>query len=144
MSWSSPYLNQKLATSGLNILRSTAPTVFIFVITLYGVQKFSAINWGQIIELQMWMYLIVFIAGWGNKDFLLRKYSASPQLIARNFSRSATTRLFLLVPSLAFFFFYSALRYNLAYLAKYFPIISNSRFTASPLFKSLKLVCSIV
>ncbi len=108
MSWSSPYLNQKLATSGLNILRSTAPTVFIFVITLYGVQKFSAINWGQIIELQMWMYLIVFIAGWGNKDFLLRKYSASPQLIARNFSRSATTRLFLLVPSLAFFFFYSA------------------------------------
>ena len=98
MSWSSPYLNQKLATSGLNILRSTAPTVFIFVITLYGVQKFSAINWGQIIELQMWMYLIVFIAGWGNKDFLLRKYSASPQLIARNFSRSATTMLFLLVP----------------------------------------------
>ncbi len=67
------------------------------------VKKLGSEQWGDIVLLQLAYYLITTITAWGNKDYLLVQYNASPNKISSLWQKSFITRgLFLLVPAVVF------------------------------------------
>lgn len=89
----------------LNITRSFAVPGFNFFIALLGVKFLGESVWGEFIQVLLWIYLAVFIANFGNKDFLVREYSQKPSSISQTFFTNLIFRsIFLLLPLLLFIF----------------------------------------
>ena len=68
-----------------NIARTFAVPGFNFLTAIVGVKFLGESNWGDFVQLLLWVYLVVFIANFGNKDFLLRAYSKMPSNINKIF-----------------------------------------------------------
>lgn len=56
--------------------------------------------WGQITVLQLYMYLATQFCAWGNKDFLMKRFSENPSQIPTLWMDSFSARFFLLVPAI--------------------------------------------
>ena len=78
-----------------------------FGITVLGIKMYGGHSWGEVINIQLWSFFVVFLANWGNKEFLLRKFSTSPSSISGLFSSFFVTRTWLLLACLPFFYFFS-------------------------------------
>ena len=97
----------KLLKIILNIARSLAMPISNFLIAIVGVKYLGKENWGDFIQVLLWIYFVVFIANFGNKDFLLRLYSKNPSTIYSHFSKSFFSRIVFLSLAVVLFFFFS-------------------------------------
>lgn len=91
----------------LNIARTFAVPGFNFLVALIGVKFLGKENWGGFVQLLIWVYLVAFIANFGNKDFLIREYSKKPSSIDQAFFSSLISRSIFLILSLILFLFFS-------------------------------------
>ncbi len=97
----------KLFKIFLNIARSLSVPIFNFLITIIGIKYLGKENWGDFIQVLLWIYFVVFISNFGNKDYLLRTYSKKPSKIYRDFSIAFVSRTVFLLLSLFLFLFFS-------------------------------------
>tara|TARA_R110002126_G_scaffold157104_1_gene304594 strand:+ start:21048 stop:22184 length:1137 start_codon:yes stop_codon:yes gene_type:complete len=88
----------------LNIFRSFSLPIFSFTLSILGIRFFGKQNWGEFIFVLTIINFFAFLGNFGNKDFLLRKYSNNPSNIVTYFSSSFSSRIFLLLASLSLFF----------------------------------------
>ena len=91
----------------LNTARSVAPQVLNFLVALIGLKYLGKESWGDFIHILIWIYFVTFIANFGNKDFLLKKYSQNPSKIYTLFFTSFFSRTLFLILSIVFLFFFS-------------------------------------
>ena len=97
----------KLLTIGANTLQGFTNPVCNFLIIVFGIKTFGKENWGSFITVMIWVLFTTFILSWGNRDYLLRKFSKSPARIYYNFYSNLFTRGLLLPITLVFFYFFS-------------------------------------
>jgi O-antigen/teichoic acid export membrane protein len=90
----------------LNIARSLAVPCFNFLIAIIGVKYLGKNNWGDFIQILLWIYFVAFIANFGNKDFLLREFSKSPASLDRSFFLNLISRSLLLSLSFILLLFF--------------------------------------
>lgn len=90
----------------LNIARSLAVPGFNFLIAIIGVKYLGKNNWGDFIQILLWIYFVAFIANFGNKDFLLREFSKSPASLDRTFFLNLISRSLLLTLSFILLLFF--------------------------------------
>jgi len=91
---------------GINAIRGFSAPVFNFLIALFGIKFFGKEDWGTMINALLSIFLIVFILSWGNKDYLIRKYSKDPAKIYSAFYSNFFTRSLLLPLALLLFLFF--------------------------------------
>ncbi|MFZ4671566.1 MAG: hypothetical protein ACOYLT_06095 [Flavobacterium sp.] len=91
----------------INTLRQVLLSVFNMVIPFMVVQHLSKEIWGEFVSLLLYSLLVTQIINWGNKEYLLRKFSETPSTIKVDFSSILLTRfpLVLLFSLVGFFFF---------------------------------------
>jgi len=80
--------------------------VFNFLIALIGIKYLGKENWGNFIYILIWIYFVAFVANYGNKDFLLKKYSQSPSKIEASFFSAFFSRAVFLILTLVFLGFF--------------------------------------
>ncbi len=88
----------------LNISRSFSTIISSFIISIIGVRYFGKENWGEFIHLFTWITFLAFIANFGNKDYLLRRFSNTPSKKPSHFTTSLISRSLLLSLSIILFF----------------------------------------
>jgi O-antigen/teichoic acid export membrane protein len=99
-------MKKKPRLIAINILKGFAGPVFNFAIAVIGIKYFGKAAWGTWVNLMLWIALFIFISNWGNREFLLRKYSRQGNQIYALFFKNYWTRNILLLPSLFLFFFF--------------------------------------
>jgi len=97
---------KKLNIVILNILRSSAPSLFNFGIAVLGVQYCGATNWGELVSIMIVLFIFSFTSNWGNQEYLIRAYSRNPAGINTLFYSSLVTRSVFLSLSLILLIFY--------------------------------------
>ena len=90
----------------LNTTRSFAVPGFNFLIALIAIKFLGESKWGEFVQISLWMYLIVFLANFGNKDYLLRAYSKNPSAINHHFLNNLLTRSIILLTSFLLLFYF--------------------------------------
>ncbi|WP_053990974.1 lipopolysaccharide biosynthesis protein [Mangrovimonas sp. TPBH4] len=103
---------RKLKTAGINTIRGFLSPALNFVIAVIGIKLFGKTDWGITIDILLWIYLVLIIASWGNKEWLLRSYSRAPSKVQELFANNLISRSPLLLLSLVFpfiFDFYTGL-----------------------------------
>ncbi len=68
------------------------------VISLLVVRLTSVTLWGHFVAVMLWVQLGAMVAGWGNKEYLLRAFSQRPSALAALWQSSLLTRSVLLPP----------------------------------------------
>jgi hypothetical protein len=68
-------------TIGINTIRGFASPTFNFLIAILGIKYFGKDDWGILINILLWVYFVLIITGFGNKEFLIRKYSTEPSKV---------------------------------------------------------------
>lgn len=96
----------RLLLIGINTIRGFSGPVFNFLIALFGIKFFGKEDWGAMIYALLLVFLAVFIISWGNKDYLVRKYSAQPSKIYHAFYSNFFSRSLLLPLALLLFLFF--------------------------------------
>ncbi len=96
----------KLINIGVNVFRGAAIPAFNFLVIVLGVKYHGKESWGTLINVVIWVSLMVFVLNWGNKDFLIRKYSKAPSKIYTIFYSNLFSRSLLLFIPLIFLFFF--------------------------------------
>jgi O-antigen/teichoic acid export membrane protein len=86
----------RIVTVLTNTIRSFANPIFNFLIIILGVKNFGKENWGSLINVMLWVFFIVFIFSWGNREYLIRKYSKYPSNIFHSFYSNLISRGILL------------------------------------------------
>lgn len=76
------------------------PAAYNLLLSIWVVNGLGQIYWGQIVELQLYYYVLSIIAAWGNKEELLVQFANSPASITLNWQKSFNSRLLLLLPPL--------------------------------------------
>lgn len=104
----------RLLTIGINTVRSFASPVFNFLIAILGIKYFGKEAWGSLINVMLWIFFIVFAIGWGNREYLIRKYSKAPSKIYHAFYSNLFSRSLLLPFALLLLLFFPQ---NIALLA---------------------------
>jgi hypothetical protein len=90
-----------------NALRQILVSAIGVVIPFMVVQHSSKKVWGEFVSLLLYSLLVTQIINWGNKEYLLRKFSATPSKIKDDFSSILLTRFpLVLLFSLVGFFLY--------------------------------------
>ncbi len=96
-----------------NALRQILVSVFGMIIPFMVIQYSSKEIWGEFVSILLYTLFAIQIINWGNKEYLLRKFSLEPNKIIFCFSKNIFTRL----PLLLFFsvvgFFYFQLEYGI-------------------------------
>lgn len=90
----------------LNISRSFAVPAFNFFIAIIGINYLGKENWGDFIQILLWIYFIAFISNFGNKDFLLRSFSENSSKMYTVFFENLFSRSIFLCLSLLLFVFF--------------------------------------
>ncbi len=90
----------------INTLRGFSVPMFNFLIAVFGIKFFGKEDWGTLINILLWVFFVVFSLGWGNKEYLIRKYSKNPTKIEHAFYSNFLSRSALLPLALVFFFFF--------------------------------------
>lgn len=80
-----------------NALRQILVSAIGVVIPFMVIQHSSKEIWGEFVSLLLYSLLVTQIINWGNKEYLLRKFSETPSKIKDNFSSILLTRLPLVV-----------------------------------------------
>jgi O-antigen/teichoic acid export membrane protein len=80
-----------------NIFRSFSLPIFSFTLSIIGIRFFGKLNWGEFIYVFTLINFFAFLGNFGNKDFLLRKYSNNPSKIIDYFTISFSSRILLLL-----------------------------------------------
>lgn len=96
----------RLLIIGINTVRSFASPVFNFLIAILGIKYFGKEAWGSLIDVMLWIFFIVFIMGWGNREYMIRKYSKVPSKIYHAFYSNLFSRSMLLPFALLLFIFF--------------------------------------
>lgn len=73
------------------------PIINVFV-SLLVIRLGSVALWGSFVQVMLWVQLGAMVAGWGNKEFLLRAFSRHPEAVAGLWQRALATRSLLLAP----------------------------------------------
>ncbi|EDP71040.1 hypothetical protein FBALC1_01112 [Flavobacteriales bacterium ALC-1] len=97
---------RRLIIVGINTLRGFLTPLFNFFIAIIGIKFFGKENWGEVIDILLWVYFILIIANWGNREYLIRTYSRLPSKIYTLYFKSTLSRSPLLLLSLLFFVFF--------------------------------------
>ncbi|WP_046756404.1 lipopolysaccharide biosynthesis protein [Kordia jejudonensis] len=97
---------RKLITIGVNTIQGFASPAFNFLIVVFGVKIFGKSDWASLINVMIWVFFICFLFGWGNRDYLLRKYSEAPSKMYHAFFSNFFSRCLLLPFSLLLFVFF--------------------------------------
>lgn len=97
----------KLVSISVNTIRGFITPVLNFMIIILGIRQFGKEDWGTLIHLLVWTSLLAFVLNWGNKDFLIRKYSQHPSKVHYYFFSNFFNRNLLLPLALIFLFFFS-------------------------------------
>ncbi|MCK0178940.1 hypothetical protein MWU50_06545 [Flavobacteriaceae bacterium S0862] len=96
----------RLLLIGINTVRGFSGPVFNFLIALFGINFFGKEDWGTMVNALLLVFLVVFIISWGNKDYLVRKFSSQPSKIYYNFYSNFFSRSLLLPLTLLLLFFF--------------------------------------
>lgn len=99
---------RKLVTIGINTIRGFASPAFNFLIAVFGIKYFGKEDWGIVINILLWVYFILIVTSFGNKEFLIRKYSREPSKVNYHFFSSIISRSPLLLLNLFLFLFFSS------------------------------------
>jgi O-antigen/teichoic acid export membrane protein len=110
--------------------------------------------WGQITEMQLYMYIATQFCAWGNKDALMKLFSENPSEIQGNWMDSLSSRLFLLLPVLLGVYFISTdiqviLHLSSWIILRFFmqafeaPILFLRKFTVNVIAETVGLLVSI-
>ncbi|AWM13947.1 hypothetical protein DI487_08785 [Flavobacterium sediminis] len=91
---------------GINIIRGITVPLLNFIIILSGIKHFGKNDWGEYVSTIVWISFFTFVANWGNKDYLIRKYSQNPSEIYSNFYMNLFSRGLLILPSFVLFAFF--------------------------------------
>jgi len=97
---------RKLITISVNTIQGFANPAFNFLIVVSGVKIFGKTDWASLINVMLWVLFITFMLGWGNRDYLLRKYSEAPAKMYHAFFSNFLSRCLLLPFSLLLFLFF--------------------------------------
>ncbi len=89
-----------------SVLRSIAVPVFNFLMLLIGIHFYGKENWGQFINMSLWVYFVVFIAKWAGQNYLVREFSEKPAKIYTLFYGNFIERSIFLLLSFSFFFIF--------------------------------------
>ncbi len=68
------------------------------VVSLLVVRLTSVTLWGHFVAIMLWVQLGAMVAGWGNKEYLLRAFSQRPSALTALWQSSLLTRSVLLPP----------------------------------------------
>ncbi|WP_339833385.1 hypothetical protein [uncultured Flavobacterium sp.] len=96
----------KLVNIGVNVFRGILFSILNFLVVILGVKFYGKNDWGTLINIIIWVSLIVFVLNWGNKDYLIRKFSQEPSKIYNAFYSNLFSRSLLIFISLVFLFFF--------------------------------------
>lgn len=96
----------KLILISVNAIRGFSSPIFNFLIALFAIKFFGKENWGTMVNAILSIFLIAFLINWGNKEYLVRKYSSQPSKIFFAFYSNFFTRSLLLPLSLILLFFF--------------------------------------
>ena len=96
----------KTITITINTIRGFASPALNFLIAIVGLKHFGKEDWGILIDILLWVYFILIITNWGNKEFLIRKYSREPSKVNYLFYSSVISRSPLLILSSLFLLFF--------------------------------------
>lgn len=98
---------RKIINISINTIRGFAIPVMNFFVLIIGIRHFGKALWGTLIAIIIWTTLMTFVLNWGNKDFLIRKYSKEPSKLFYVFYSNFFSRSLLFPICLVFFFFFS-------------------------------------
>jgi len=91
--------------------------------------------WGQITVLQLYMYLATQFCAWGNKDYLMKRFSEDPSSVPSLWMESISSRFFLLILAIAGAFFVTHDQTSFYYLSIWLIFrFFNQAFEAPVLF----------
>ncbi|WP_296381219.1 hypothetical protein [Winogradskyella sp.] len=96
----------RLLKIGINTIRGFSGPAFNFLIALFGIKFFGKQDWGLMINALLWIFLIVFIISWGNREYLIRTFSKQPSRIYHSFYSNFITRSILLPFGLVLFLYF--------------------------------------
>ena len=110
--------------------------------------------WGQITEMQLYMYLATQFCAWGNKDALMKLFSENPKEVQSNWMDSLSSRLFLLLPVLFGVYFISKDLSVILYLSSWIilrffmqafeaPILFQRRFMVNIVAETVGLLVTV-
>lgn len=87
-----------------NVFKGFSAPVYNFLIAIIAIKQIGKLEWGNFVQILLWVSLITFLANFGNKEYLLRRYSREPGKINEHFFTHLFTRfpLILSVCLLAF------------------------------------------
>ena len=92
-------LIQRISTATLYSGSQTASTV-VSLFTTYLVFQIKPSLWGEFVEILIFVQLLSMVAGWGNRDYLLRHFSERPKDMVKCWNINISNRLLILIPSL--------------------------------------------
>ncbi len=76
-----------------NAIRQISVSVVGVLIPLMVIEQASKQIWGEFVSILLYLLIATQIINWGNKEYLLRKFSENPSAIKANFSSILITRL---------------------------------------------------
>ena len=81
--------------------------LFNFLTLTVGIKFFGKENWGELLNILLWVYFYAFLINWGHRDYLLRAISKNPAKLSDFFFNNFITRMVFLIPTtlLLFIFF---------------------------------------
>ncbi len=88
-------------------MRSFSTPLFTFLLSIIGIKYFGKQSWGEFIYINTWLILAAFILNFGNKEYLIRKFSKKPSKISAIFSQNLISRFILIIIVVPFFFLFS-------------------------------------
>jgi O-antigen/teichoic acid export membrane protein len=112
----------KLLKIGFSVLKGFSIPLMNFIIIITGIKYFGKENWGEYLNVIIWISFLVFILNWGNKDYLLRKYGKKPSEVNSFFLSNLITRSLLVPIAFVLFIFFP---FQIAVLAVLIIIISH-------------------
>ncbi|AWI25360.1 hypothetical protein [Flavobacterium pallidum] len=98
---------QRISAIFANATRQIMTSVFGIITPFMVIHYFSKGIWGGFVPILLYTLMAIAVVNWGNKEFLLRKFSREPARINFDYSQNLFTRLplLLLFSCLGFFCF---------------------------------------
>lgn len=111
--------------------RFVHPALSHFVISWTTISSSSSQTWGAFVLIMVWTLLVVQIATWGNKEFLLREFACAKSLIAPSWWTSLFQRLFVCcISGIVLFWFAPASEYAKSAMLWAFLLVIHQSFDA--------------
>jgi hypothetical protein len=86
-------LRRRVLTIGANAINTLFLPLLSPIVSLLVVRLVSPDLWGEFVQVAIVAQLGAHVAGWGNKEYLLRRFSQSPSQIARAWRASMLGRV---------------------------------------------------